>query len=822
MKKLMLVSVVCSVSLCGFAATHTVTALTLHTSLNSALRVKTGDTIELPELGDGLSYKVSNVRVGTVEGNVVTIVGPGLLGIQTVDAENVLGSDIAAVLSVPDPIGDGRVFLRNPSHWDSAKWCSGEKEVWECLAGDDPTEKDYPHLPNDIAIIAFYNGWAAEVDIGEDISLGGLYIGAFSLDKDMRGYLYRIRGAEGVSPTLTFERTDGESPFIQVCPAAKSVWAVINSQEAYDNAWRVKPAFGDSSKPITVKCAGDVKIDLGWDGVKSTECLADFVFDKGCTLDISEGSSLTFVNGAPFQSGGAFTAVDAHGVLTGAGRFVNRSRAAVRPDFDGTDFTGTIVEASLGRDTYSRSANTWLEYGDKYGNAALEVDGFVHMREDNGDGHIERDWPWGKSAGYFRVGYNHTWPGCSEVGNRLPGREVILRGGYVELQNEQKTWSEGAKCRYETALLNMDAGFTFLHVNGNDNSSYPETFFAATNAVHTNTAAMVVRCNGLWKGGHCDRVQMYMPWFKDQAVGGIVPWMIGWTDQADYGQLGGWTSLQFLTVDENDFLCDPNLTGAALDDAEENSNAYVEGQNLTLSGDKTVNSLCVKKENNDERNFGANHTLTITSGGLILTGYKARIGSNAWGRNEVPSNGGTLAFGARAYVYPNSPVTNNLSWIMVPMVAPYGFTCAYPGYLAICGDQTGIDEDITVIAGELMLGLTGVNNSGADLNLSCEIDVPVRIVGGGSKLILAAGSHLDPHQNVYFEDVGGFAGKLVIPEGSVETCLKCYVDGVALPRGTYGANGSGADNIDDDHFAGGGVLKVRKDDLVRGLQIIIL
>lgn len=38
------------------------------------------------------------------------------------------------------------------------------------------------------------------------------------------------------------------------------------------------------------------------------------------------------------------------------------------------------------------------------------------------------------------------------------------------------------------------------------------------------------------------------------------------------------------------------------------------------------------------------------------------------------------------------------------------------------------------------------------------------------------------------------------------------VNGVAQTRGTYGATGSGAQFIADDHFAGPGILRVRSDD----------
>ena len=96
----------------------------------------------------------------------------------------------------------------------------------------------------------------------------------------------------------------------------------------------------------------------------------------------------------------------------------------------------------------------------------------------------------------------------------------------------------------------------------------------------------------------------------------------------------------------------------------------------------------------------------------------------------------------------------------------------------------------------------------------------VRLVGGGAKLIVRKSGSLDPSQNVYFDDIGGYAGKIVLPDGG-ERCHKCFVDGVTLPRGTWGATGSGAEHVDDAHFAGTGVLSVAKDELTRPTFLIV-
>lgn len=79
-------------------------------------------------------------------------------------------------------------------------------------------------------------------------------------------------------------------------------------------------------------------------------------------------------------------------------------------------------------------------------------------------------------------------------------------------------------------------------------------------------------------------------------------------------------------------------------------------------------------------------------------------------RIELPplAECGTLAFGGTAYVYPSSfsfeSGNGQRSCIMSFVMAPEGFVCGFPGYMTLCGDQRGIDDEIVVQAGMLTLG----------------------------------------------------------------------------------------------------------------------
>ena len=817
MRKVVLLA--CSlVAAAGFSATHQVLSLSDHASISTVLKVKVGDTVELPALTEG-SYKVNNARVATLDGTTLTIVGTGMIGVQQLTGDNALTGDTAAVLSVPDPIGDGRVFLWNPGHWDASNWCSSEAPVWECLAGVESTESDYPHLPNDIAIVARYKDWAFELNIVGEISLGGLMIGSYVTDHgDMENYRYTLRGVQdGPLSKLTFARTDKAKAFIQICPAART--------EGAENGV-IKVAFGnacnlpwDASYPLEIVCASDVDVDLGWDGGDAYNTLTYLRFNADSVLNIPEGKSMTMVNGSPFHKDSYFRTVDGHGKIKGAGRFVNSGHSAALVDFDATDFTGTLVEASGGRTGYDRDAQMFIIDSDTYGNAKVEIDGFI-VRSDY------RSYPSEQAGGYFRIGSAHGWPGQEKVGNRLPGKEVILNGGGLRLYNEQKDWG-GATNYFVTEKLSVAKGFTFFEVSGDGNTSFPFTWMKATEVNHENsTGTMVVRCNRLWRTSYCGNVDVTFGNFSDVAIGGILPWMAGWMDQADWGSAGGWEALMFPVADEDGNLRDEGLESTSVADAADGANVYCEGKDLSISSDKTINSLALRNPWGGSKLIGNGRTLTLASGGLIV-GSKTRIGENGWNESVPSENCGTLAFGATAYVFANNPNANdsdNVSWIMTPMVAPYGFVMAMAGNLTICGDQTGIDGELVVNAGELQLGLER-NNNNANLVLPCALDVPVRIVGGGATLALAAGTQLDATQNVYFDDVGGFSGKLSIPAGYTENCMKCFVDGVTIPRGRWGSSAAYALDstvmVDDEHFSGEGVLVVRRDDLARPFYIYL-
>ena len=135
--------------------------------------------------------------------------------------------------------------------------------------------------------------------------------------------------------------------------------------------------------------------------------------------------------------------------------------------------------------------------------------------------------------------------------------------------------------------------------------------------------------------------------------------------------------------------------------------------------------------------------------------------------------------------------------------------------LVLGGDSSEtLSGGVAVNCGTLTLGAAGYP---ADLGAN-----DVAVYAGATLEIVELASQKCRRATVDFVDepVFGAYGKITLPEGAVQ-CRKMRVDGVAQPRGTYGATGSGAQFIDDDHFAGPGVLEVLRDDSVNPTMLIM-
>ena len=76
-------------------------------------------------------------------------------------------------------------------------------------------------------------------------------------------------------------------------------------------------------------------------------------------------------------------------------------------------------------------------------------------------------------------------------------------------------------------------------------------------------------------------------------------------------------------------------------------------------------------------------------------------------------------------------------------------------------------------------------------------------------------------RELHFHDHGTLGSKFVALPGTVERVGRTYVDGVNLRKGLYGSSESGADIVDDNHFAGSGLVRVCTDETDKTTMMIL-
>ena len=192
-----------------------------HCSAEGALRMRPGDSVALPTLFGGGSYQVLNEQFATLDDNLLTALRPGIVGVRCVNAAN--QTNVMGVVILPDAIGSGSIYIfKETKRNNSYDW--SRPDCWEKVGS--ASNDSFPHNPDDIAILPFYNlGNDVYIRHLSDISIGGLYVGMIRPDANLDCVLERYKytdtsnTTEATAPwTVTFERTDGQPVAIQVCP----------------------------------------------------------------------------------------------------------------------------------------------------------------------------------------------------------------------------------------------------------------------------------------------------------------------------------------------------------------------------------------------------------------------------------------------------------------------------------------------------------------------------------------------------------------------------------------------------------------------------
>ena len=774
-------------------ASFTVSDITEHMSSATALRVRPGDVVTLPELQGAASYMVGNRLFGSIEGNVLTALRPGILGVRCATPDGAT-TNTMAVLVLPDRIEGGDIYIYKESTATWGNWYDPGR--WEKLGSE--TNDSYPRNTNDIAIVAFYtNTQVLSLKNDLDTVLGELYYGSYADNNLARGLRYGYRGS------LSFARTDGKPARLQFCPNTTA-------------NRKVNPPFND----FGIRFAVDTVLSGGWDGTSSSSTMGRFAFN-GPSIEIPDGVMVTLVE-MDSNSGNKDARLGLGGFV-GGGTFWNRSCATVRFNHNANPmsaFTGLLRDSGYGSSDDLCVGPLQIRTPTAT-NCLVEVFGFVGSDDGRDPARSFRP-----GVGALVTGYDNNYQNSPVhvSTNWFPRRGVSMHGGLLWCKQEYSTdnnkWPAGSFDRRTTDSLAISNGFVQIlqTVNG-AGSGHPATWFQADSILHENKATLLVRdpsryetastaqttnavtvlhgiaAHAVGTGGNCETTPAHA----------IVPWIVAPTASKDNDK-----TLLFACFDGADRLVRPALSSAELSAWNNGDNAVVKSEGtsgLALQTDRTLNSLVLDSSSFSDagRRLGENRTLAVSSGGLLFSDSGSAIGTPGGGAQN-----GTLALGDAnhpAYVWSRA-ARESPSEIWSNITAPGGFVAAYTGTLVLGGDQTGIDGELVVNAGTLQLGSSA---NGCTLKR----DLPIRIYANATLEL--------PRENalkgtvLQFDGAAGWFGKVNL--ASNQRCRMLSVrdypeapEWQNLPLGTYGSSESEAEFVRDDLFTGTGVLMVANDD----------
>lgn len=364
----------------------------------------------------------------------------------------------------------------------------------------------------------------------------------------------------------------------------------------------------------------------------------------------------------------------------------------------------------------------------------------------------------------------------------------------------------------------------------------------------------------------------------DSNVYAIIPWMMVHCNDNNQGLADtDWGQEQtFPGVRETDgcvrlLLHLSNRGSDTLSNHGANENLYFANKSgFSLNGeDRTLFSLVYATAETPHFAAGGNfyldtskggHKLTLTSGAMAIIRQNKWLGQPA----DMTRNGKIVLEGDPAYLHVPSPGVSvpssgdsgggqdyNMCW--VPLVAANDLVKGGAGSIGLAGDQRGISGTLAVNGGELWLGYPAYKQHGYLYTYGnpergwpmhgCATDCDF-IVRGGAVLALASagykgvdsdGNEVDEpvlangagkQHTITLERSGNAVGGIYIAEGVTGTVYEAFhetEDGktVTFARGTWGSSESAAEHVDDEHFAGPGVLKVLHDQLANPLIIIV-
>ena len=790
-----------------------------HVSAETAVRVHPGDVVTLPELSGSEQYIVGNKLFASLDGNVLTALRPGIVGVHCIGNDSV--TNTLAMLVLPEKIGNGDIYIFKDASVTGG-WCYwNDPAKWEKLGS---AENDsWPHNPDDIAIVAYYANTGVQLDLRDGgATMGSLFAGSY---RDNRAAISlrcatKLNNVLLMSPVV-FERTDGQPALVQLCSS---------SLDLGNNTYRTILTFQDNI-PL-VRFSVDTVLSGGWDGTDSRFPQGRFDFSNK-TNSIPEG--VTVALREMDTQGQSMSCTFSISKLSGGGTFWNHSSATMRVNGCHSDFTGLIRDSGgHGAGTDDRTGPTYVRTG-SLTNCMGEVVGWVARSGSDPDGYFP------KGVGCFQTGWAHFFNVPSPHIPWFPRKGFAMRGGLLRIYSDQTSaWTNPVPERTTpitadkrlTDKLTIGGGFNYIY-GANNNSDWTFSWFEADSVAHEGTGTLRIRDQSLFESS-ATNIAVILHGIDAHAIGAgedphasnaasIVPWIVA---QAGSKQD---EDLRFAAFDSNDRLSRVvHNKSAALSDYGPNDNAYVWRNGIDLSENATFNSLSIVNEEKS-RQLGEGRTMTLTSGGLILGDINWLEGASAIGTEDGGAANGSLVLGdvthpAYVWMRGRAPAVEKLApnEIWAKISAPGGFVAAGTGCLILGGDQSGIAGEIAVNAGSLQLGTASSN---------CQLarNLPIRIFANATLCLPNAESAKGAI--VKFDGAAGWFGKVEVPEGIAAKCWKAYwrdypetQEWQNLRRGVYtGDEATALANpkvvYDPEHFSGAGTLEVLRDDLAMPLVI---
>ena len=795
--------------------------------------LRVGDSATLPELDTASDrYELLSVRPFALgaDGRTLTALEPGFASVVAFrldPASGTLVRDPAMGLAVcvPEPAGSGRVFLALPK---SGNWSWASASNWTNLTDG---AAGYPDGADDVAIAPLANN--AQLDVNASVTVGELYFGfnetgipggispkgEATANETDNSQSVRLRSTNG--STLTFRSTAAGRPaLLRFCNLGNT------------NVLARRPHLYVGGGTLSFAQQGDLTWDCGaWPDYTDLAIRNQYGryrcgTDGTGTWTVPAGATLRIENVTGFKSWSDDQGPNATFWLgsglpfAGAGTIVYEGPASANCNRPFVPFEGTVVVRnkqawdmfSMG----SRGGSFWL--GNKVtteiaADATMMIEGHAGYSSGLAIGH---------SCGAVSAGNSHGHGSWAATSNPFPQKALVLNGGFVRQPNMNNTgWTDAAGrpiCVPNGAdRLVVSNGLSAFELTSNSNADRPTNRLAFAALEHAGDGVLHIRSDRMYNSYNKSLARDYVVvrGFAGHAIGGtgtatysisdanaanvvaadapIVPWIVSCVQSVQ--------SLRFLSAAADGTLVAPGHPASkALDSATNpNENVRVNAASAAISANRTVNSLTLENNSSKVTALGAGRTLTITSGGLILgSSGRTILGSES---DYAAGTAGTVYFPRKAYVWTarNSDTEPNELWAKI--VAPEGAVFSYPLDLRIGGDQTGIDDHISVNGTDLRLG---------SATTGCEIDVPVHLYGGNSMLRVGKqGSFCG--QDLWFWDHGTPGSKFEPAAGTVEPVHMIRIDGVPLRRGTWGSSESPAEFIDDNHFAGTGVAQVQID-----------